>query len=56
MKNKSKMTTVAVMALLVGTEETQAVKLNSELIADLENSIEADVDMELGLEKTAELA
>jgi hypothetical protein len=41
MKNKSKMTTVAVMALMAGTENTNAVKLGSklasELIVDAEN-------------------
>jgi hypothetical protein len=37
MKNKSKMTTVAVIALLYGTEKSQAIKLNSELIIDAEN-------------------
>ena len=37
MKNKSKMTTVAVMALLCVAEESQAIKLNSELIVDAEN-------------------
>jgi hypothetical protein len=55
MKNKSKMTTVAVMAMLYGAEETNAVKLgaklNSELIVDAENMLDA----ELELDETADL-
>ena len=55
MKNKSKMTTVAVMALLYGTEETNAVKLGAKLDSELIVDAETALDAELELDEAADL-
>ena len=38
---------MAVMALLAGSEQANAVKLSSELIVDAENQLDAELEMEL---------
>jgi hypothetical protein len=59
MKNKSKMTTVAVMALLAGTENANAVKLgaklHSELVVDAENMLDAELELDEAADLTQKI-
>ena len=53
MKNKSKMTTVAVMALLQGTNAVKlGAKLDSELIVDAESALDAELELDEAAELT----
>lgn len=56
MKNKSKMTTVAVMALMAGSEQVNAVKLGAKMqsqsFVDLDNQLDAELELDEAAEET----